>query len=683
MTTLRRLLPAALAASTLSLAAATAAHATVDPTFGDPFPVSAENTTVAQASSKAVASTRGTVTAIFTDTVDGHLVVLERRLDVPTSTWSDPSVISDDGVNVSQGSQQIVADTDGNVTAVWTEDGTWRIMTATRLAGRTDWEPIDRLSPNGDSGGQATLEAGPNGTVIAAWASYHGGNAIRVRTRAANSASWSTDPVFVDENNDSPKSPKLDVNASGDAILLWDAVPNGLATHELRAARYRDSTDDGIDNKTWTVSPTPVAVFDGEADINFSDVALAPNGAATAIWSNQTNLVKTRSTSPGTMNWSDPQTLSAPAQDATADHDAIPAKVGILTQVVSDRAGNIVAAFQEMIPAEDFVTMYGTSRQITRTRNPSTGDWSPAEVLMGDRFGGAAVLTVDRNYDIAVSMASTDVLDLARLGDQVIPGVNIALAYRPDGASDFNGATTVTTTDFSIYGGVPGVTLDERGNPVVIWAEAHDGTARKLKVAIGDANGPDFGDISVPSSGTVDEPLTFSADASDPISGLESVSWSFGDGDTATGASVPHSYRTAGEYTVTIVAADAGGLQTSTTRSITITDAPVDEDEPKVLAPKVDPFPALLSGKKITLLARVTLRSGKKCSGKATATTTFGTTTYRTTVKLGTVEFPKSGKVCAATGTLKLKKTPSRRTKLRVTISSKSIKSRTVTTTRG
>ncbi len=97
--------------------------------------------------------------------------------------------------------------------------------------------------------------------------------------------------------------------------------------------------------------------------------------------------------------------------------------------------------------------------------------------------------------------------------------------------------------------------------------------------------------------------------------------------------------------------------------------------KPPVLnAPTIE---ALLAGKRITINAKITLRKGKSCSGKVTATTKFGSTTYRTSLKL-----KKSGAACRATGTITLKKAPSLRTKLRVSIAGKSAKARTVTTKR-
>jgi PKD domain/Putative metal-binding motif len=49
-----------------------------------------------------------------------------------------------------------------------------------------------------------------------------------------------------------------------------------------------------------------------------------------------------------------------------------------------------------------------------------------------------------------------------------------------------------------------------------------------------------------------------------------SVSWSFGDGQTAAGATTSHAYAKTGVYTVTINAADGAGNTTTTTRQIAV-----------------------------------------------------------------------------------------------------------------
>jgi PKD repeat protein len=63
-----------------------------------------------------------------------------------------------------------------------------------------------------------------------------------------------------------------------------------------------------------------------------------------------------------------------------------------------------------------------------------------------------------------------------------------------------------------------------------------------------------------------------SADFTDLWSGLGgAASWSFGDGASATGTQVSHTYSSPGNYTVTVTASDSLGNQTTATYSIAVT----------------------------------------------------------------------------------------------------------------
>ena len=64
--------------------------------------------------------------------------------------------------------------------------------------------------------------------------------------------------------------------------------------------------------------------------------------------------------------------------------------------------------------------------------------------------------------------------------------------------------------------------------------------------------------------------IGMAATASDRLS-VPSITWSFGDGATATGPAVSHAYGSAGAYTVTVTATDAAGQRTtSATRAVSI-----------------------------------------------------------------------------------------------------------------
>ncbi|WP_406832168.1 PKD domain-containing protein [Pedococcus sp. KACC 23699] len=70
---------------------------------------------------------------------------------------------------------------------------------------------------------------------------------------------------------------------------------------------------------------------------------------------------------------------------------------------------------------------------------------------------------------------------------------------------------------------------------------------------------------------------TLSVDAkssSDPDGPLASYSWTFGDGATASGATVNHTYAAPGSYVVTLTVADPQGATAATTQTVTVVNAP-------------------------------------------------------------------------------------------------------------
>lgn len=80
-------------------------------------------------------------------------------------------------------------------------------------------------------------------------------------------------------------------------------------------------------------------------------------------------------------------------------------------------------------------------------------------------------------------------------------------------------------------------------------------------------------DISAPSSGKVGAKLTFDgSDSNDPdnTDEIESYHWDFGDGKTAIGETVQHTYNSVGTYTVTLTVTDDEGSGDNESVTITI-----------------------------------------------------------------------------------------------------------------
>ncbi len=84
-------------------------------------------------------------------------------------------------------------------------------------------------------------------------------------------------------------------------------------------------------------------------------------------------------------------------------------------------------------------------------------------------------------------------------------------------------------------------------------------------------NTPPNAVITSPASGLVNQVLNFSGlSSSDSTGTIQSYAWNFGDGQTANGVNVSHSYASAGDKTVTLTLTDSCGANASTTRVIVI-----------------------------------------------------------------------------------------------------------------
>ena len=114
----------------------------------------------------------------------------------------------------------------------------------------------------------------------------------------------------------------------------------------------------------------------------------------------------------------------------------------------------------------------------------------------------------------------------------------------------------------------PEAAIDGVGNATVIWTRS-DGANRIAQVAGYDASPPQMRGLSIPATGTVGVPVSFSASPFD-VWPIASTSFTFGDGTGAPGTSVSHAYSAPGTYQVTATAVDAGGTPASAGGAIAI-----------------------------------------------------------------------------------------------------------------
>ncbi|MBN1306545.1 MAG: S8 family serine peptidase [Chitinispirillaceae bacterium] len=92
---------------------------------------------------------------------------------------------------------------------------------------------------------------------------------------------------------------------------------------------------------------------------------------------------------------------------------------------------------------------------------------------------------------------------------------------------------------------------------------------------ITEVNDPPVADAGPDRSAVVDDAVQFDGSASYDIDGpIVSYAWDFGDGETATGAIVSHTYAVAGNYTVTLTVADDLGETAEDIAIVTVAELP-------------------------------------------------------------------------------------------------------------
>src|SRR5436309_7180336 len=86
------------------------------------------------------------------------------------------------------------------------------------------------------------------------------------------------------------------------------------------------------------------------------------------------------------------------------------------------------------------------------------------------------------------------------------------------------------------------------------------------------ANRPPVANAGPDQTGAVGSPVTFNgAGSSDPDGAITAYAWTFGDGASASGASVTHSYAAGGTYTATLTVTDNRGAQGTDSALVTVT----------------------------------------------------------------------------------------------------------------
>lgn len=432
-----------------------------------------------------------------------------------------PTQLTTPGARVAN--RQVVLDDHGNATAIWAEytmtsgmppmPGPRTVMTAHRPAGGA-WGASEQLSTPAavNVGYYAALAVGSDGALIALWEE---GGSLRYATRSAGGA-WSANAAIP--SSAFTQTPHVAFDAQGTATAAWQASGNDHVMASTLAP-----------GGAWT-APVDVSGAAGYVPA----FAMNADGDATLVWNGGSNReVASRRTTTGGA-W------SAPTQ-------------------ISLNGG--LSYYTPTVAVDD--------------DGRATATWSQANNVGGVRYDQTvASRAVDGTWGAPVSLGagSSDVLAVsaAPTGKVTVAwrGLDAQSHFVAQTASRTPGGAWSSTTDLTDIGlAYPDVSVDGDGDALFV------GSDTRVVAVADDTAGPRLRNLSVPGTAAVGAAVGFSVSPLDAWSALGATTWDFGDGATATGASVTHAFAAAGIRTVTVTSTDALNHATSKTASVHVTGA--------------------------------------------------------------------------------------------------------------
>ncbi|HST26141.1 MAG TPA: PKD domain-containing protein [Gaiellaceae bacterium] len=474
----------------------------------------------------------------------------------------------------------IAVDDSGTAIAVWPQvkNSVWTAQAVERPAGGA-WSAPQQLSEPASQVEAPQIAVGGS-TTVAVWLRNNGKNLIvQAAERSAKSGSWSP-AASLSLNGQDALLPSVAVDSRGDAVVVWASV--ALSVGWTAQAAYKPA------GGAWSQA---VPLDKPQAAVGTTDVGIDAAGNATCVWSSTTGVGWRVHAAHGGPNrsWSrdvaisavDPRTVIAPrvVVEGTGGATAVWSRTtGRRTSIemATRRPGTSLwlpvkrlfptgpGGFLPQIAVDgrgDGVLLWLTAGQagdalVTATRRPG-GRWSPPLPLPSGVVGAS-------NPEVALDAQG----DAVAVWTQQVGGTQRVLgANLPVGGSSWS-----TPRALSKLGGdatTPQVALDGAGDGAATWARSEGGTF-VVQIAGFDAVGPALLGLTMPSSGTVGQRLTFSVSPQDVWSSVQRIRWSFGDGSTGSGKLTGHTYRQSGRYPVEVTATDSVGHVSTARRVIAI-----------------------------------------------------------------------------------------------------------------
>jgi hypothetical protein len=329
---------------------------------------------------------------------------------------------------------QIAVDPLGNETAIWGRRvGRSWVVQSATRSVGGIWSAPVTLSAAG--AGSALIAAGPEGNVTAVWLLEREEGWRSVVQTATRSAGgiWSA-PVTLSPPRKAARSPQIALDPQGGATAVWEEEYSGAIESSTRSSG-------GI----WSA---PVALSATGVRAAWPQVAVDSQGKATAVWAGavfsggriQSHRIQT-ATCPAGGSWSAPVSISKPGHRHVQD-----------PQIVVDPQGEATAIWQRS--SGSYLVVQGATR-------PAGGSWSrPVDLTTGHGRGGQHLQLVVDSWGNATAIWE---------GYDARPGPNFAIqaAKHPPGGA-WSRPTDISRWTKSL--GEPQIAVDPQGRSTAIWA---------------------------------------------------------------------------------------------------------------------------------------------------------------------------------------------------------------------
>jgi hypothetical protein len=443
--------------------------------------------------------------------------------------WRVPETISSPGESADEAS--VAFDGRGDAFAVWDGysadvpggDAHFSIQAAFRPADGTWQAPVDLSLVEAPGVGHPQLAVDERGDAIAIWSRF--GGPVQEAFKPAG-GSWQAP---VDVTGESGDEPQVVLGGQGDALAVWDDWA-GVESAFMPVGG------------SWQV-PVQVA---GPGLAGGLQIASNEQGDAAAIWDQWTN---------GFLSPRTVQSAFKPAGGAWQTAVNIVGKRYEDVQPINTEDPHIAIDGQG---DEMAVWVWELGHNVKAAFRPAGGTWEePTELSAFEGSASDPDVAFDDRGDALAAWSSKPTVYSSNI---------IQSAFKPAGG-EWQAPVDLSGETHSAY--APQIAFDEQGDAIAAWTDEPG-----IQVAGYAATGPSLNNVSIPAEGTVGQPLTFSVSPLDVWSISGETSWSFGDGTSASGTRVTHTYTAAGTYEVTLHSADTLGNVTSTSGTIMIAPAP-------------------------------------------------------------------------------------------------------------